>query len=171
MHRLRRLWPGTLFGQLLLIMVSGTLLVQLMSSSIWFDVRFAQVLEAPVRLMAARSAPLIAQAQCHAGQAQVPRGYRLRCTEAPPEVPVDERRGRRRIELLLHQALRVELGHNQHARLLKVRLTDELGQPLVWRSLFGLRTAQAHIQFAVPLADGHWLTRRCRAGAVSRPGC
>ncbi len=158
MHRLRRLWPGTLFGQLLLIMVSGTLLVQLMSSSIWFDVRFAQVLEAPVRLMAARSAPLIAQAQCHAGQAQVPRGYRLRCTEAPPEVPVDERRGRRRIELLLHQALRVELGHSQHARLLKVRLTDELGQPLVWRSLFGLRTAQAHIQFAVPLADGHWLT-------------
>ncbi|WP_312934425.1 ATP-binding protein [Pseudomonas sp.] len=158
MRWLRRLWPGTLFGQLLLIMVSGTLLVQLVSSSIWFDVRFAQVLEAPVRLMAARSAPLIAQAQCHAERAAVPRGYHLRCAENAPQVPVDERRGRRRIELLLHQALRVELGHSQNARLLKVQLTDELGQPLVWRSLFGLRTAQAHIQFAVPLADGHWLT-------------
>ncbi|CAI3791992.1 hypothetical protein GLGCALEP_00315 [Pseudomonas sp. MM221] len=57
MRWLRRLWPRTLFGQLLLIMVSGTLVIQLMSSSIWFDVRFAQVLEAPIRLIAARSAP------------------------------------------------------------------------------------------------------------------
>ena len=59
---------------------------------------------------------------------------------------------------LLHQALKYELGHAQDVRLIKVQLTDELGQPIVWRSLFGLRTAQAHIQFAVPLADGHWLT-------------
>lgn len=67
MRWLRRLWPRTLFGQLLLIMVSGTVVIQLLSSSIWFDVRFAQVLEAPVRLIAARSAPLIARADCHAG--------------------------------------------------------------------------------------------------------
>lgn len=155
---LRRLWPRTLFGQLLLIMVSGTLVIQLMSSSIWFDVRFAQVLEAPVRLVAARSAPLIAQADCHAGQLQVPAHYQLRCAESLPLVQHDERRGRRRVELLLHQALEYELGQAQDVRLLKVQLTDELGQPIVWRSLFGLRTAQAHIQFAVPLADGHWLT-------------
>jgi signal transduction histidine kinase len=155
---LRRLWPRTLFGQLLLIMVSGTLVIQLMSSSIWFDVRFAQVLEAPVRLIAARSAPLIAQAECHAGSLQVPRHYHLRCAETLPEAEHDERRGRRRIELLLHQALAYELGRDPEVRLLKVRLTDELGQPIVWRSLFGLRTAQAHIEFAVPLADGHWLT-------------
>jgi len=156
---LRRLWPRTLFGQLLLIMVSGTLVIQLMSSSIWFDVRFAQVLEAPVRLMAARSAPLIAQADCQAAPAlQVPAHYQLRCADAVPAVEEDHRRGRRRVELLLQQALKYELGHAQEVRLLKVQLTDELGQPIVWRSLFGLRTAQAHIQFAVPLADGHWLT-------------
>ncbi|MDZ3994862.1 ATP-binding protein [Pseudomonas sp. Teo4] len=155
---LRRLWPRTLFGQLLLIMVSGTLVIQLMSSSIWFDVRFAQVLEAPVRLVAARSAPLIRQADCHAGQLQVPTHYHLRCAEALPEVQHDERRGRRRVELLLRQALEYELGQAQDVRLLNVQLTDELGQPIVWRSLFGLRTAQAHIQFAIPLADGHWLT-------------
>ncbi|WP_409269923.1 ATP-binding protein [Pseudomonas sp. KCJK9044] len=155
---LRRLWPRTLFGQLLLIMVSGTLVIQLMSSSIWFDVRFAQVLEAPVRLLAARSAPLIAQADCPVGQLQAPTHYRLRCVEALPGAKQDERRGRRRVELLLRQALEYELGKTQDVRLLNVQLTDELGQPIVWRSLFGLRTAQAHIQFAVPLADGHWLT-------------
>lgn len=59
---------------------------------------------------------------------------------------------------MLQQALKYELGHAQDVRLMHVQLTDELGQPIVWRSLFGLRTAQAHIQFAVPLADGHWLT-------------
>lgn len=158
MRLLRRLWPRTLFGQLLLIMVSGTLLIQLMSSSIWFDVRFAQVLEAPVRLIAARSAPFIAQADCHPGSLQIPAHYRLGCTESLPTSQHDERRGRRRVELLLRQALGYELGHEQAVRLLNVKLTDELGQPIVWRSLFGLRTAKAHIAFAVSLADGHWLT-------------
>lgn len=158
MRWLRRLWPRTLFGQLLLIMVSGTLVVQLMSSSIWFDVRFAQVLEAPIRLMAARSAPLIAQAGCHAQDIQAPAHYRVRCADAMPATGVDERRGRRRAELLLQQALEYELGHAQQVRLLHVQLTDQQGHPIVWRSLFGLRTAQAHIQFAVALPDGHWLS-------------
>jgi signal transduction histidine kinase len=154
---LRRLWPRTLFGQLLLIMISGTLVIQLLSSSIWFDVRFAQVLEAPVRLIAARSAPLIAQADCHGAALALPRHYQVRCAEAVPAAEHDERRGHRRIELLLHQALAYELGRDPQARLLKVQLTDEQGQPIVWRSLFGLRTAQAHLEFAVPLVDGHWL--------------
>ncbi|TLP61902.1 MULTISPECIES: ATP-binding protein [Pseudomonas] len=158
MRLLRRLWPRTLFGQLLLIMISGTLLIQLLSSSIWFDVRFAQVLEAPVRLIAVRSAPLIAQAQCHAGTLPVPRYYHLRCAQSLPAAQADDRRARRRVELLLQQALAYELGRDSQVRLLKVQLTNELGQPIVWRSLFGLRTAQAHIEFAVPLADGHWLT-------------
>ncbi|NPA19518.1 MAG: HAMP domain-containing protein [Gammaproteobacteria bacterium] len=154
---LRRLWPRTLFGQLLLIMVSGTLVVQLMSSSIWFDVRFAQVFEAPVRLIAARSAPLIARADCHDAALPVPAHYQVRCAEHLPEPKHDQRRERRRVELLLRQALKYELGHAQAVRLMNVQLTDASGQPIVWRSLFGLRTAQAHMQFAVPLADGHWL--------------
>ncbi|CAM3292020.1 ATP-binding protein [Pseudomonas plecoglossicida] len=157
MGGLRRLWPRTLFGQLLLIMVSGTLLIQLMSSSIWFDVRFAQVLEAPVRLMAARSAPLIARADCQASDLQLPRHYAVRCADNPPAADDNPRRGHRRIALLLQQSLGHELGHAQTVRLLKAHLTDEQGQPIVWHSLFGLRTAQAHLQFAVPLADGHWL--------------
>ena len=158
MRWLRRLWPRTLFGQLLLIMISGTLVIQLLSSSIWFDVRFAQVLEAPVRLIAARSAPLIAQSDCHGAALALPRHYQVRCAETLPPAEHDERRGHRRIELLLHQALAYELGRDPQARLLKVQLSDEQGQPIVWRSLFGLRTAQAHLEFAVPLADGHWLT-------------
>ncbi|MDO7912222.1 ATP-binding protein [Pseudomonas sp. 22-AL-CL-001] len=138
-------------------MVSGTLVVQLMSSSIWFDVRFAQVLEAPVRLMAARVAPLIAQADCHVPSAQVPPRYRVRCADRLPAARHDDRSGRHRIELLLNQALTYELGQPRAIRLLLGELIDEQGRPVVWHSLFGLRTAQAHLRFAVGLPDGHWL--------------
>ena len=154
---LRRLWPQTLFAQLLLIMVCGVVAIQLLSSSIWFDVRFAQVLEAPVRLAASRTAGMIGRGCSADGPLSAPAGYQLTCLASEPHVDTTDRRGLRRIELLLHQALRHELGHEQRIRLLEARLTDTQGQPIVWRSLFGLDTAQAHIRFAVVQADGRWL--------------
>ena len=156
---LRRLWPKTLFGQLTLILVSGTLAIQLLSSSIWFDVRYAQVLEAPVRLMASRTAPLIDQPGCLPGQPQkAPANYTVRCLAAKPDIQPENDRAARRTALLLKQALAYELGHEPTVEMIEVDLTDAEGQPLVWRSLFGLQTATAHIDFAVPLGDGHWLS-------------
>jgi len=156
---LMRLWPKTLFGQLTLILVSGTLAIQLLSSSIWFDVRYAQVLEAPVRLMASRTAPLIDQPGCLPGQPQkAPANYTVRCLAAKPDIQPENDRAARRTALLLKQALAYELGHEPTVEMIEVDLTDAEGQPLVWRSLFGLQTATAHIDFAVPLADGHWLS-------------
>lgn len=156
---LRRLWPKTLFGQLTLILVSGTLAIQLLSSSIWFDVRYAQVLEAPVRLMASRTAPLIDQPGCVPGQPQTaPANYTVRCLTAKPDSQPENDRAARRTALLLKQALAYELGHEPTVEMIEVDLTDAEGQPLVWRSLFGLQTATAHIDFAVPLGDGHWLS-------------
>lgn len=155
----RRLWPKTLFGQLTLILVSGTLAIQLLSSSIWFDVRYAQVLEAPVRLMASRTAPLIDQPGCLPGQPQTaPANYTVRCLTAKPDSQPENDRAARRTALLLKQALAYELGHEPTVEMIEVDLTDAEGQPLVWRSLFGLQTATAHIDFAVPLGDGHWLS-------------
>lgn len=159
MKGVMRLWPKTLFGQLTLILVSGTLAIQLLSSSIWFDVRYAQVLEAPVRLMASRTAPLIDQAGCLPGQPQkASANYTVRCLAAKPDSQPENDRAARRTALLLKQALAYELGHEPTVEMIEVDLTDAQGQPLVWRSLFGLQTATAHIDFAVPLADGHWLS-------------
>ena len=159
MKGVMRLWPKTLFGQLTLILVSGTLAIQLLSSSIWFDVRYAQVLEAPVRLMASRTAPLIDQPGCLPGQPQkAPANYTVRCMAANPDSQPENNRAARRTALLLKQALAYELGHEPTVEMIEVDLTDAQGQPLVWRSLFGLQTATAHIDFAVPLADGHWLS-------------
>lgn len=50
-----RLWPGSLFGQLSVIVVAGGLAIQLLFSSIWYDVRYSQVLEVPARLVAFRT--------------------------------------------------------------------------------------------------------------------
>ena len=154
----RRLWPKSLFAQLLVIMISGTLAVQLLSSSIWFDVRSAQVFEAPVRLIASRTAGLIDQARCDApGPIEQATRYLATCLDNAPEPASSDVRGRRRIELLMRQALEYESGHAQQVRVLKIGLTDEQGNTIVWRSLFGLTTALAHVRFAVPLPDGHWL--------------
>lgn len=155
---LNRLWPKTLFGRLAVIMVSGTLAIQLFSSSIWFDVRFAQVLEAPVRLMASRTALLLEEQRCDAIESmRLPAGYRVTCLDAPPDQLSGNHRARRRTELLLAQSLARELDRPQPVKVLDVHLTDQQGQPVVWRSFFGLRTAIAHVLFALPLADGRWL--------------
>lgn len=155
---LRRLWPSTLFGRLLVIMVSGTLAVQLLSSSIWFDVRFAQVLEAPVRLIASRAALLIEDPRCSAIDAtRLPVGYQVACVDGLPPQTEGHHRARHRTELLLGQSLDRESGHHQAVKVLDVHLTDQQGQPVLWRSLFGLQTAIAHVRFAVALSDGRWL--------------
>ncbi|MBV4473594.1 ATP-binding protein [Pseudomonas botevensis] len=158
LNGLRRLWPKTLFAQLTLIMVTGTLAVQLLSSSIWFDVRFAQVLEAPLRLMASRSADLIRQGGCHPDEViKAPANYQVQCLDSEPAIHADLQRGARRTEMLLNQALTYELGHEQSVKALMIQLTDLQGKPVVWRSLFGLQTALTHVCFAVRLPDGHWL--------------
>ncbi|MNI11717.1 Osmolarity sensor protein EnvZ [compost metagenome] len=155
---LRRLWPKTLFAQLTLIMVTGTLAIQLLSSSIWFDVRFAQVLEAPLRLMASRSADLVRQGHCTPGEMiEGPANYQVKCLASEPALHPDGQRGTRRTGLLLSQALTYELGREQTVKTLMIQLTDLQGQPVVWRSLFGLQTALTHVCFAVPLPDGNWL--------------
>jgi signal transduction histidine kinase len=139
-------------------MVSGTLAIQLLSSSIWFDVRFAQVLEAPVRLMASRTALMLEEQRCSAIQSmRMPAGYSVTCLDAAPDQLSGDHRARRRTELLLGQSLGRELDRVQPVKVLDVHLTDQQGQPVVWRSLFGLQTAIAHVLFVVPLTDGTWL--------------
>lgn len=144
-------------------MVSGVLAIQLASSSIWFDVRFAQVLEAPVRLMARDTAEVLETVDCTTiSTAQGRTHYQLTCLQGAPSVPLhpEHARGHRRIEQLFRQALQYETGRDFRARLLDVALTDQQGQSIVWRSLFGLRTAHARLHFAVPLANGRWLEIR-----------
>ena len=54
-----RLLPRSLFGRLVLILVSGMLAAQALTSSIWYDRRHGQVLEIPARLIATRLADVV----------------------------------------------------------------------------------------------------------------
>ena len=53
------LLPRTLYGRLVLILVTGMLAAQVLTSSIWYDVRHSQVLEIPTRLIASRLADIV----------------------------------------------------------------------------------------------------------------
>jgi signal transduction histidine kinase len=62
---LRRLWPDSLFGRLVMILAIGMFAGQLLTSTIWFDTHENRTLEVPARLFASRladSARLIARA-------------------------------------------------------------------------------------------------------------
>jgi hypothetical protein len=51
-----RLWPDTLFGQLVLILVVGMFGGQVLTSTIWFETHDNRALEIPSRLFASRLA-------------------------------------------------------------------------------------------------------------------
>ena len=53
------LLPRTLYGRLVVILVTGMLAAQVLTSSIWYDVRHSQVLEIPTRLIASRLADIV----------------------------------------------------------------------------------------------------------------
>ena len=55
----RRCWPSSLFGRIVVILVAGMLMAQMLTSSIWYDMRYGQLLEVPARLVASRLADTV----------------------------------------------------------------------------------------------------------------
>lgn len=66
-----KLLPRSLFGRLVLILVSGMLAAQALTSSIWYDMRHGQVLEIPSRLIATRLADVVRLVHSDPAQADV----------------------------------------------------------------------------------------------------
>jgi len=66
-----KLVPRTLFGRLIIILVTGMLAAQILTSSIWYDVRHSQVLEIPTRLIASRLADIVRVAQADPSRAEL----------------------------------------------------------------------------------------------------
>jgi len=86
-----RLWPSTLYGRLVLILVVGMFAGQLFTSTIWFETHDNRTLEIPARLFASRladtvrllqQAPDDAARHAIAGQLADPR-YRLQWIDTP----------------------------------------------------------------------------------------
>ena len=154
---MKRLWPRSLQGRLVLILVGGMLASQLLTSSIWHEVRQTQVLEIPLRLAAGRIADVLQVARQHPEQLDVvldgfesPRWQRL--AEAPDQADVDPM-----YETLLRQLVAERLGHPASIHLLGLALQSASEQPAGPATLFDGEQARVRLLFALHVADGRTL--------------
>ncbi|OBY92072.1 MULTISPECIES: ATP-binding protein [unclassified Pseudomonas] len=155
-----RLWPRTLFGRLVVILVGGMIAAQVLTGSIWYDVRHTQALEIPLRLAAARLTDL---QHLHQRQpADFPQalsaldrpGFEARLVDAPedPDGSSDPA-----AERLLRRAVHDQGGDAQGLRLLSVELRDGAGERSGLSGLFTGNGTKAHLLLAAPLGEGRWL--------------
>lgn len=145
---MKRWWPRSLHGRLVLILVGGMLASQLLTSSIWYDVRQTQVQEIPLRLLAGRLADVLQVAKDRPAQLpalldamESPHWHRL---PAPPaEAPSPDH------ETLLRQLVSERTGQPAQLRLLQLQLLASDGQPGGTAML--LRGAPASVRSVVEL--------------------
>ncbi|MBB4865791.1 signal transduction histidine kinase [Pseudomonas nitritireducens] len=155
-----RLWPRTLFGRLVVILVGGMIAAQVLTGSIWYDVRHTQALEIPLRLAAARLTDLQQLHQrrpedfAQALSALARPGFeaRLLSVADEPGAPPDAT-----AERLLRRAVRDQGGDPQGLRLLRVELRDSAGQRSGLSGLFVGNGVEAHLLLEAPLGEGGWL--------------
>lgn len=154
---MKRFWPDSLFGRLVLILVTGLLAAQILTSSIWYEVRHGQVLEIPTRLLATRLADLIlldrhdpqqAMALIRALQAD---DFRL--LERPPSPAPMDKADRDR-ETLLRAVVEQRTGAAPQLRLLSLEVLDQDGHPASLPVLFGTGPASGRFLVELQLPSG-----------------
>lgn len=154
---MKRFWPDSLSGRLVLILVTGLLAAQVLTSSIWYEVRHGQVLEIPTRLLATRLADLIlldrhdpqqAMALIRALQAD---DFRL--LERPPSTSALDKADRDR-ETLLREVVEQRTGAAPQLRLLSLEVLDQHGHPASLPVLFGTGTASGRFLVELQLPSG-----------------
>ncbi|MCP1644923.1 signal transduction histidine kinase [Pseudomonas citronellolis] len=155
-----RLWPRTLFGRLVVILVGGMLAGQVLTGSIWYDVRHTQALEIPLRLAAARIADLQrmhqARPQAFAEnlRALAKPGFQPSLEDTPTALPASTEG---MAERLLRRALAEQGGDPEGLRLLQVELHETAGARHGLGTLFADHDARAELLLELPLGDGRWL--------------
>lgn len=154
---MKRFWPRSLHGRLVLILVGGMLASQLLTSSIWHEVRQTQVLEIPLRLLAGRIADLVQLARHDPQQVPVllhslesPRWQRL--DSAPEQADSDPM-----YETLLRQLVSERTGEPANLHLYCLELLGAGEQPAGLTTLFDGEPANVRIRVGVNLPDGNTL--------------
>lgn len=158
-----KLLPRSLFGRVVIILVAGMLAAQVLTSSIWYDVRHSQVLEIPTRLIATRLADIVRLSHGDARQADglialldTPRFHLTLSDQASDQADAldDSDRG---TERLLNKVLSEKSGYAETLRLLQLSVVNDQEQDLGWLALFGSRPAIGHFLIDLRLPDGRWM--------------
>ncbi|WP_462380622.1 ATP-binding protein [Pseudomonas sp. Marseille-QA0892] len=153
-----KLWPRSLYGRLVIILVGGMLAAQLLTSSIWYDIRHTQSLEIPARLTAARVADILITAREAPDQldalvrAMNHPGFRVEISSgtgraAPTGIPPPTER-------LIRDLLRERTGAEVALQMHTIELVDVDGQRAGLSTLLGTDTAVGHFALSVSLPDG-----------------
>ncbi|MDH0733248.1 ATP-binding protein [Pseudomonas sichuanensis] len=127
---MKRGWPRSLHGRLVLILVGGMLASQLLTSSIWYEVRQTQVLEIPLRLLAGRLADLLQVARER--PAQLPallEGMASSRWQQLPAAPTGLAQATPEQDALLRRLLSERTGAPAPLRLLHLQLLAPDNQP------------------------------------------
>jgi signal transduction histidine kinase len=176
----RRLWPDTLYGRLVLILVVGMFAGQFLTSTIWFETHDNRTLEIPARLLASRLADTVRLLQhapdetkrrAIAAELADPR-YHLQWIDAPAAAPAASL-AQRTVGDLIAGVIHWRLGEPIEVRLLDAQLRDETGHHHGILSLFDSRMPSGDFHLQLMLPQGEWLDVRAnegQAGMVSEPG-
>ncbi|MFC0337154.1 ATP-binding protein [Kushneria avicenniae] len=152
------MWPDSLFAQLSLILVIGGLSIQLMFSSIWYDVRFGQVLEEPARLVIFRTLDAMRHLERDRPiEALNSDTFHVELRTSPLPMAARMDTAHQNVERLLQDALQREMGDALQLSLIDVTLEDDDGHANTWSSLFGLSRVVGRFNYQLRLPTGQWL--------------
>lgn len=157
------LLPRTLYGRLVLILVTGMLAAQVLTSSIWYDVRHSQLLEIPTRLIASRLADIVRiSASDPQGAAQLIQGlntadFLLSIEQDPAGERPPLNRQDAATEHLLRDVIDQKTARQVELNLLNLALRDDQGKKAGIGTLFGSSPAVGEFTLELRLPDGRWL--------------
>ena len=158
-----RILPRSLFGRLVLILVSGMLAAQALTSSVWYDRRHGQVLEIPARLIATRLADVVRLVHSDPARAELlitmldAPDFRLTLSDQASSVPSSLRDSDRPTERLINQVLSEKTGYSQTLQLLRLAVVDGEGQAAGLSTLLGSKPVVGQFLIDLRLPDGRWL--------------
>ncbi len=181
----RALWPQTLTGRIVAILVAGMLAAQALTGTIWWDMRRGQLLEVPLRVVAARAAdsllllsslPPEARAAAARTLASADHGLALiddgtadalaAAPVAPDAVPDAAARQ------IVADVLARRAGAPVPLRLLSVQLRGDGGDSAGTGALLTAREPEAQVHLLLGLGGGQWLQVQARedeSGYAVRP--
>jgi signal transduction histidine kinase len=176
-----RLWPDTLYGRLVLILVIGMFAGQLFTSTIWFETHDNRTLEIPARLFASRLADtvrLLQNAPDDTARDAIARQlgdqrYRLQWIDVPAALPPDGSLAQRTVSDLIAGVIRRRLSEAIEVRLLEVQLRDDKGHHNGILGLFNSRMPSGDFHLQLKLPQGQWLdvhANEGQAGMQTEPG-
>lgn len=165
LHRwMRCCWPSSLFGRIVVILVAGMLMAQMLTSSIWYDMRYGYLLEVPARIVASRLADTVrllesipVEGRATVLQTLSSDAFRLTLTDAPAERTPAAPSASTDTEQLIASVFSRRLGQTPQLQLLDVTLLGDDARPAGTWAMLGSHAPTGRFRIQTLLSDGQWL--------------